>query len=167
VPIACTTPGAIGRALRQDETVPLAFDEPPTIQEQDCPRCGRHFPLIKAFIARDDAATAVTFTALHTHDAENEAWIDAILGTFGEDRYDDHVTFGCRVGPAANSDEPQATLVQAAQPYGSTPIWGEKLTREQALQHPRLQEFWEVVDFVLVADPVVHHHVYGHEPNSA
>jgi hypothetical protein len=66
----------------------------------------------------------------------------------------------------ANSDEPAATLVQAAEPYGSSPIWGQKLTRQGALVHPRLQEFWEIVDYVLVADSVVHHHVYGHESSS-
>ena len=146
--------------------MPLAFDEPPTIQEQDCERCGRHYPLVKAFIQRDGSATAVTFTALHAHEGEREAWVDAILGTWGEDAPDDHVSFGCRVGPVANSDQPQATLVPAAQPYRNSPIWGQKLSREEALSHPRLQEFWEVVDFVLVADPVVHHHVYGHDPNS-
>ncbi len=144
--------------------MPLAFDEPPTIQERDCAGCGRHYPLIKGFIARDGDAAAITFSALHTHDGAREAWIDAILGTFGDDKASDHVTFGCRVGLVANSDEPAATLTPAAQPYGSAPIWGQKLSREDALGHPRLPEFWEVVDFVLVADSVVHHHVYGHEP---
>lgn len=146
--------------------MPLSFDEQPTILEKDCAGCGRHYPLIKGFIARDGVAAAITFTALHTHDGEREAWIDAILGTFGDDTADDHLTFGCRVGPVANSDEPAATLVQAAEPYGGSPIWGQKLTREGALAHPRLQEFWEIVDYVLVADSVVHHHVYGHEPSS-
>jgi hypothetical protein len=146
--------------------VPLSFDEPPTIQEKDCAGCGRHYPLIKGFIVRDGVAAAITFTALHTHDEQREAWIDAILGTFGDDTPDDHLTFGCRVGPVANSDEPAATLVAAAEPYGSSSIWGQKLTRDDALAHPRLQEFWEIVDYVMVADSVVHHHVYGHEPSS-
>lgn len=148
--------------------MPLAFDEPPTIQEQDCAGCGRHFPPIKAFVLRDDEASAVAFTALHVHEGEWEAWIDVILGTFGENENenetDDHVTFGCRVGPVESSDEPAASLVLAAQPYGDQSMWGQKLSREQALAHSRLREFWEVVDYVLLADPVVHHHVYGHEP---
>jgi hypothetical protein len=160
-------PGATrGNLRRQDVRVPLAFDEPPTVQEQDCPRCGRHYPLIKAFVTQDAVATAVTFTSLHCHDGDNEAWIDAILGTFGEDRSEDHVTFGCRVGSVMNADEPQATLVAAAQPYGDSEIWGQKLNRDAALQHARLAQFWEIVDFVLVADPVVHHHVYGHDPSN-
>ena len=146
--------------------MPLAFVEPPTIQEQDCAGCGRHYPLIKGFIARDGDAAAIAFSALHVHDGQREAWIDVILGTFGDDDASDHVTFGCRVGPVANSDEPAATLIPAAQPYGNGPIWGHKLIREEALAHPRLPQFWEVVDFVLIADSAVHHHVYGHQPPS-
>jgi hypothetical protein len=34
----------------------------------------------------------------YRHDV-HEAWIDAILGSWGDNQFDDHVTFGCRVGP--------------------------------------------------------------------
>lgn len=156
--------GSVDTRYGRISAVSLTFDEPPTIQEQDCGGCGRHYPLVKAFVARGDDAVAIAFTALHTHEGVHEAWIDAILGTFGDDRAGDHVTFGCRVGPFAGRDDPAASLVQAAQPYGDAPIWGQKLSRDQALSHPRLAEFWEVVDYVLVADPVVHHHVYRHSP---
>lgn len=143
----------------------LAFDEAPTIQEQDCSGCGRHYPLVKALVKRDGDAHAVAFCALHTHDDVREAWIDVILGTFGGGATPDNLTFGCRVGPVGGQDEPAATAVDAAEPYGDNPIWGRKLGRQDALAHPRLAEFWQVVDFILVADPVVHHHVYGHEPD--
>ena len=36
------------------------------------------------------------------------------------------------------------------------------LTREAALAHPAIDDFWAVVDFVLQHDPTVNHHVYGH-----
>lgn len=148
--------------LRHYLSVTLRFDEPPTLQEQHCADCGTHYVLVKAFVARDEVALAVTFTALHVHDGIHEAWIDAILGTFGEDRTDDHVTFGCRIGPVQGQVDPAATLVDAAQPYSERPIWGRKLSREEALKHPRLAEYWEVVDYVLVSDPTVEHHVYAH-----
>ena len=38
---------------------------------------------------------------------------------------------------------------------------GERLTREQALLHPRLGDFWVVVDLMLLSDPEVHAHLYG------
>jgi len=148
------------------EDAALSFDEAPLVAEKDCPGCSRHYPLVRAFIKRGDVAHAVSFAALHTHDGVREAWIDVILGTFGDDAATDHLTFGCRVGPVVGEDEPAATAVDAAQPYGDGSIWGRKLKREEALRHHRVPEFWDVVDYVLLADPVVHHHVYGHEPNN-
>ncbi len=72
---------------------------------------------------------------------------------------DDHVTFGCRVGPVENSPEPAATLVQACLDGSSGPLHGAVLSREQGLAHPHLPVFWEVVDFVLANDPTVNAHV--------
>ena len=73
----------------------------------------------------------------------------------------DRVTFGCRVGPVQGRPGPAATAVAAAQPYDDAPLWGRKLSREEALAHPRIGDFWRVVDFVLERQPVVKAHVYG------
>ena len=142
----------------------LSFDETHVVERHECRDCGRHYRLVKAFVARGDEAVAVVMTALHVHDGLHEAWIDAILGTFGDDDVHDHVTFGCRVGAVQSQPDPGATLVDAAQPYADDGIWGRRLTRSEALAHPWLPQYWEVVDFVLVEDPVIEHHVYGHGP---
>lgn len=141
----------------------LVLDGEPNRQDLACAECGRNYRLIKAFIRRDGDAYAIAFTALHKHAADDEAWIDVILGTFAENTTDDHLTFGCRVGRIDGQIQPAATLVAGAIAYGDEPLWGQKLTREQALVHPRLHEYWEVVDFVLVGDPEIHSHVYGRE----
>jgi hypothetical protein len=88
-------------------------------------------------------------------------WIDVILGTLGGDTIDDHVTFGCRVGPVADSPEPAPTLVQACLDGSGAKIHGVLLPREDGLAHPRLPEFWAVVDFVLTNDPTLNAHLYG------
>lgn len=41
------------------------------------------------------------------------------------------------------------------------PLFGRKLDREAALQHPRSAEFRDVADFVLEHDPLVRGHVHG------
>ena len=51
-------------------------------------------------------------------------------------------------------------LVQACLDGSAGPVHGAVLSREQALAHPRLPEFWQVVDFVLAEDPLVHAHLY-------
>jgi len=58
------------------------------------------------------------------------------------------------------SSEPGATLVDPIYGFSGAPINGRVLSREVALTHPLLPEFWEVVDFVLFNDPTVHPHLY-------
>lgn len=138
--------------------MPLTFDEPSDVATKECDGCGAGYTLVKSLINDENGPHAVAFSALHHHDGEHEAWIDAILGTFHDDS--DHVTFGCRVGPVDGSPEPAATAVQAAVPYGDQPIWGRKLSREEALAHSRIDDYWGVVDFLLEQEPVIRAHVY-------
>jgi hypothetical protein len=141
--------------------VSFAFDEAPVVESKDCGRCGTEYRLVKAFVVKDRTAHAVVCSALHHNDGQREGWMDAILGAFGGGASADHVTFGCRVGPIEGQVEPAASVVQAAVPYSDSSIWGRKLDRTEALSHPWLPDFWEIVDFVLVNDEVVHDHVYG------
>lgn len=138
----------------------LAFDGETDVREEHCPSCAERFLLVTTFLVRDGAAYAVAKTALHDHD-EREAWIDLVLGTWDEET-DDHVTFGCRVGTVSGSPDPAATAVDAARPYGDSAFWGSKLSRAGALGHQRLAEFWDAVDFLLVHEPTINHHVYHH-----
>ena len=92
-------------------------------------------------------------------DRPHDVWIDVILGTWGAGAADDHVTSGCRVGPVEGSPEPGATLVDACLNAPASEVHGVVLSREDGLGHPRLPEFWTVVDFVLDNDPTVHAHL--------
>ena len=95
------------------------------------------------------------FAACHVHDGEREAWIDVIQGTFSSDDASEHVTFGARVGPVAGQADPAATAVPAGAAYSQSPFWGIKLSRDEALAHPRIDEFWEIVDYGYRADPAL------------
>ena len=103
---------------------------------------------------------ALSPRARHDHGSP-EAWVDVILGTFDAQDFTDHVSFGCRVGPVAGQAETAASLVAAATPYGPSPMFGQKLSRDSALVHPWLPAFWNIVDFLLIEDPDVHRHVYS------
>lgn len=60
--------------------------------------------------------------------------------------------------------EPGAYLVSAAAAFADSSTFGHKLTRDEALAHPMIDEFWAVVDHVLTKDVVVSEHMYG--PNA-
>jgi hypothetical protein len=131
------------------------------VREFVCQCCDAQADRTWANIYEGDTALAVYFASCYHHDGVHEAWIDAILGTWGQDRFDDHITFGCRVGTVAGSPAPAATLVNGGEVAGDSPIFGRKLTREEGLTHPRIAEFWQVVDVILERDDLVRRHVYG------
>lgn len=133
--------------------------------EKTCDCCGQPSRRTWSMVTRDDVPYALYFAACYDHGEVRESWIDVIFGTWdmGTD-FSDHVTFGCRFGPVSDSHLPAATAVNAASVAPDGPLYGQKLSRQAALAHPRIAEFWQVVDFVLVTDELVHGHHYGHQP---
>lgn len=148
-----------------DEIAPdtLWIEDDRSSVRRACSSCASPFTVVTGFVHRGPDAHAIYKAALHVHDGEREAWIDVLFGSFGTDdpAPGDRVSFGCRVGPIPGQRGPQASLVAAAQPYDDAPLFGAKLTRDEALAHPSLQEFWAIVDHVLMHDPDVHFHVYA------
>jgi hypothetical protein len=114
-----------------------------------------------AFVRDDRGGAAVYYSSCYHHHGIHEAWFDVILGTWNTDDFSDHLTFSCRVGPVEDSPTPAATLVNGGFVAADTPIYGRKVSREEGLAHPRLPEFWAIVDAVLEQDELVRRHVYG------
>jgi hypothetical protein len=142
--------------------VELAFEDEPVIQERECSICGGHYVVVKSFVVKGGTAHAIAFAALHNHHRVNETWIDAIFGTFTEDA-EDHISFGCRIGVFAGKSEQAASLLDAAIAYNDSALWGRKLTSDEARHHPRINEYWALVDVLLTEIAPIHAHVYGVE----
>ena len=133
-----------------------------TVRTKTCPSCGQPFQHVTGFINDAEGwAYAVYFAACHA-DPEDEAQLDVVLGTWGADPpIDDHLTFSCRL----RSDGAMAVDATVAT-RADAPSLGQRLTRDEALRHPRAGEFWAVVDFLAEADPTIHGTVYR-GPSSA
>jgi hypothetical protein len=130
------------------------------VVEGSCDHCGQPMTRVTAFVFRDTDAYAVYYASCYHHDG-HEVWMDAVFSPTWDDGADDHFTFGCRFGSVAGQAEPAATLVSAAAAWGESRVFGHKLSREEALGHPMIDEFWELVDHILTHDPVVSAHLYG------
>jgi hypothetical protein len=137
----------------------LTADPQRDVVVRRCDQCGADYRVVTGFVYRDGVAFAVHKSALHHHDGADEAWIDVILGSWSGGGVDDHVTFGCRVGPFGAGGTNACALVPAAAVYSDAPIFGHKLDRDAALAHPALADFWTVVDFLMHEDPDVSRHV--------
>lgn len=127
-----------------------------TENARPCVDCGLSSPHISGFVSGPDGPVAAYFASTHTH-AGGAARIDVTLGTWGVDPpADDHVTFSCelKVAGAMALDAP-VSLTDAP------PILGRMLSREEALGHALVGEFWSVVDAIGEQDPAIHEEVYG------
>jgi hypothetical protein len=138
--------------------MPLSFDGR-TVRSQSCSSCGEAFQHVTGYINDEGGAYAVYFAACHGH-PEHEAQIDVVLGSWGvEPPVHDFLTFSCRL----QSDSAMAADAALAT-TSDDPILGQRLSRAEALEHPKLQEFWGVVDFLAESDPTVNSSVYGSFP---
>lgn len=143
----------------------LTFGPDRQTREFTCDCCDAPIERAWDYVYADGSPYAVYFANCYHHaDRDHDAWIDVIFGTWGvsPDEWTDHVAFGCRVGPVAGQSAPASTLVTAGLANPDGPLFGLKLDREAALQHPKLSEFWKVSDFILENDLLVRGHVYGH-----
>ena len=135
----------------------LSFDGR-NVEKNSCASCGREYDYITGFLKNAGDAFAIYYAQCHGH-GDKEAWLDVTLGTWGEDDYADHVTFSCRL-----RTEGAAAVDATVASSGVAAFFGQKLTREEALAHSWLPQFWEVVDFIALGDETLHHHLYDDGP---
>lgn len=135
-----------------------SFDGESKQSSRTCPDCNQTHESVTGFVLDDGAAHAVYYADWYPH--SNEAFVDVILGSWDRPGYEDNVTFGCRLGEIAGHPGPQASVVTGGEQRPDKAILGEKLRREDALQHPKLGEFWDIVDWLILNDPLLHEKVY-------
>jgi len=75
------------------------------------------------------------------------------------------VTFACRFGHVDGNAEAAASLVSVAERRTDHPLFGIRLDRTGVLEHPRLEEFREVADWLVINDQRRHDHV-DHMPGA-
>ena len=119
-----------------------------------CDRCGSEYDRVVIFVTWNGAPHAVVSAVCHGH-PNREVWLDATFGSWVEP-FADHVTMSCRVSEAgAGLVDP---LVASA---GNAEYYGKRLSRNEALEDPRLPVLWSLVDEVVIEVREVRDQVYG------
>lgn len=142
----------------------FSFDGDPQMRTETCAGCGVDHQSITGFVLQDGNAHAIYMAEWHP--LTSEAYIDVILGSFEEPDHADNVTFGCRVGHVTTQAGPACSLVEGGATRSDKPLFGRKLERGEALTHPRLDEFWGVIDWLILNDPVLHDHIFHMRPST-
>lgn len=142
----------------------LTFSGDRQTRQFPCGCCDSTVDRTWAQLDRNGVTRAVFYASCYHHAAGGEVYFDIVIGTWGTGDHSDHVTFGCRRGAIKGHDAPMCSLTTGGRVFDDDPMFGSKLDRPAALAHPLLPEFWEMVDFLLLNDPVVVPFVNSHRP---
>jgi len=128
----------------------IEMSEPKTSR---CDCCGGLTVRLTRFVSRGGDAFAIYYAVYSNNHADNELGMLVALGDWGDDADPaQRAAFDCRVRPTADSYD--VMLGDAAQsPWAGAAIVGQKLSREQALQHPWKATAFEVLDDAFAQDP--------------
>jgi hypothetical protein len=118
-------------------------------EQEACPDCGgvRVVHAGEALGLDDDVHAR--FRAFEYDHDEPEVFVEVTFGRSHLGQFRPDETFAARFGPVEGHHEAACSLVPAG--IGapeSTPL-GHRLTRDEALAHPRLEQFWVLNDLVL------------------
>lgn len=122
----------------------------PTASHCEC--CSGLSVRLTRFVYRDGDAFAIYYAAYSNNHPENLLSFLVSIGEWGEGcQPDQRASFFCQVRPAKRSYE--VMLADAAEsPWGDAALIGQKLSREQAIQHPLKATAFEILDHAFETD---------------
>jgi hypothetical protein len=134
----------------------IEFEAPET---RLCECCGRTLTSLTRFVYRGGDAFAVYYIDLNHDDCRPIAYGLVGLGEWGDDEIDPEearVAFAFRLRSGAEAYE--LSVIDADESPWTTKYLGRRLGREEALQHPLLQEVFDLSDHITRCDaPVIAH----------
>ena len=132
------------------------------VRQFPCQCCDSTVDRTWAQLSNDGVDRAVFYASCYHHAVGGEVYFDIVIGTWGTGDFTDHVTFGCRWGAIEGHDQPMCSLTTGGGVLGDNPLFGTKLDHDAALASPLLPEFWEMIDYLLLNDPVVAPFINSH-----
>jgi hypothetical protein len=142
----------------------FSFDGATENDHRTCHACGEEHDTAHGYMLRDGSAHATYWADWYPH--ERIAIVDVTLGSWEEPDFRDNVMFTCQIRDAGDGANYACALVQAGQTRGDGPVFGRKLSRDEALRHEWLAAFWDVVDWLVLNDSLLHKCVFHAPPKT-
>jgi hypothetical protein len=132
--------------------IEIEFSEP---KRSTCECCGGESTSLTRFVYDDGAAFAVYYAAFSSDHPERGLLGIVSLGDWGEDGVPpSRVVFAFEMW--ANEENFNVQIIDAAQsPWKNSKIIGRKLTRDEALAHPWIDDVFHITDHMTDDDPEV------------
>lgn len=145
----------------------FALDGKPEATKYRCQECEREHMRSTGYVVRDGSAFAAYHAYLHGNDGDAGRTLATFTVIFADwDKSDeklaDAVVFQAAVHEGKTGYE---FMLQDSEASEEDARGITYLTRGQALKHQRIQDVWDCIDFIIVADQNVHKLLYGHQPN--
>jgi hypothetical protein len=136
----------------------IEFEAP---RHATCACCGRRTTRLTRFVTRDGDAFAVYLVMYTEGHEDRDAWALVGLGRWGEDAPPEtgRAAFALRLWLA--DDSYKVSVVDAEHAPWDTGFLGRRLSREEALQHPWLEEVFALSDQMVVRDQPLIDHLNG------
>ncbi|WP_374668992.1 hypothetical protein [Ramlibacter sp.] len=134
----------------------------PTETSEPCPcGCGGRTISLTRFVEADGEPVAVCYARLATSHPDRIAAATLSLGDFAEGSTPaDRVAFAWSV--RLRDDLYHLDLLEAAQsPWQAVEVIGRTLGRQEAAQHPRVEDAWQLAEHVLGNDLVLRRYLAG------
>ena len=134
--------------------------EPPK-DSQRCACCGGLTTQLTRFVYRDGDAYAIYLAQFSNNHPDRVVLATVSLGEWGGDSTaQDRVAFALQLGV---SDAAYQVSVLSAEesPWREKQILGRTLDRKEALSHPRIDEVFEVTDFMVAEDEPLKEYLNG------
>jgi len=116
--------------------------------EQECPDCGGLRVCHAGTVTGLPDGLAARFRAFEYDHEQPEVFVEVTFGRTRVAGFSPDETFASRYGPVPGH-EPACSLVTAGATTSRWSRLGRRLTRDEALAHPRLDQFWAVNDVVI------------------
>jgi len=143
----------------------LSLELGPEIANFKCECCGELFKSVCGFIEKDDSAYSVYFATLHNGHREIAANLTISVGNWWDDNAaDERSWIYVTVVPTADDFAMTVGEPSESRHHGYKAL-GKALSRDDALQSPLKEDFFEVADYIVVNDPAIHSYLLGEEIN--
>ncbi len=133
----------------------LSFSPDKKTKRYRCKLCGSKYLQMQRLVLDRGKPFAYNLIEAHKHDQGPEVYFITIVGNDLDKENNDNVTFMCRYGHIEDLNKYACSLVDVPETFQNH-YAGKKLTRSEGLKHPRINEFWHVIDFMLENDLDIH-----------
>jgi len=166
-PLECLPVSMKSQFPQQDTMAEYKLELSDSTAQLKCSCCAAGMTSICGFLRRDGDPYAMFYALLHLNRADEFVRLSVSMGNGWHNRnYEDRLAL-CMDIKSHSGQTIISVEDSSASPQQGFPAFGKWLDREDAREHPALQEFSQLASFITQRDPAISSYLCGKEINLA